>query len=711
MLSCLSRHLAVATIATGLTALTTALATPAAEAAPGTYMVQSCMDAGFENELPVVDNFGGWFGEASRPDSSHKFYNDCGGSLGLFMQLKGTDRKAAGDFAGWKAIAPAGTLIADAVLTWDAYTRPFNGSTQGLFAIRAPAGGSARLVERAGGSSPDHYSVLRDLNATSLSAMVYCESVVGTADCPAGEDATALIRRAILTYADPLPPRADYVEGSALEAGIWSGTENLLAEAFDAGSGIAEFRWYVDGEVVLRTTPDSNGGACVPDGVEGDVPMYHAPKPCPSSATVVEDLDTTGVEDGPHQMELVVADASGRETSIVSGIRTVANHPPVNAAAPAFADAARASAPHVGEDLTASRGSWTGPDLTYAVAWERCEADGSGCVLVPGATAETYAPTAADLGKRLRMAVTATNPAASVTARTALTAPVSAAPTAGPGGGTGGTGGTAGTGGGTTGGTGGTTGGTGTGTTGNEAPGLPGAPGTTPPAADPGHVLQGRVAGEPPTATCPQDRATLVLQGVAGRSVKLRYGRSGQAAVVLTCTATGKAIANARLDVATRTGSRPAVASQITTDGDGRAVLRLPRGASRAITVGYRMYADDPLARATVTLRVEVRGRVKLRANRRVLRNGQAVRLSGTLAGGRVPRRGVDLAVQWRDGRRWRPFAQVRTDRRGRFHYAYRFTRTRGSIRYALRVQVVKGQVDYPYVPAASNAVRLVVRG
>jgi len=181
--------------------------------------------------------------------------------------------------------------------------------------------------------------------------------------------------------------------------------------------------------------------------------------------------------------------------------------------------------------------------------------------------------------------------------------------------------------------------------------------------------------------------------------------------VLLTCTATGKAIAHARLEVATRTGTRPAVASQVTTDATGRAVLSLGRGASRAITIGYRMYADDPLARATASLRVQVRGRVALRASRRVLRNGQAVRLSGTLAGGRVPRRGVDLAVQWRDGRRWRPFAQVRTDRRGRFHYAYRFTRTRGNVRYALRVQVLKGQVDYPYAPAASKAVRLVVRG
>ncbi len=235
------------------------------------------------------------------------------------------------------------------------------------------------------------------------------------------------------------------------------------------------------------------------------------------------------------------------------------------------------------------------------------------------------------------------------------------------------------------------------------APGWPVLPGVSVTAAVE-HTFRGRIVGEPDGATCPQDRATLKFEHVRGGQVKLSFGKTSTAHVQLTCTATGKAIAGAQLDVATRVGAKPAVAADVSTDDAGHATLRLAKGAGRAITVGYRMYADDPIARATATLRVLVNGRVALKANRRHLRNGQAVTLRGSLRGGEVPARGVTLAVQWKDGYRWRPFAQIKTNRKGTFQYAYRFTRTSGSITYALRVQVTKGQVNYPYMATASSA-------
>jgi hypothetical protein len=121
------------------------------------------------------------------------------------------------------------------------------------------------------------------------------------------------------------------------------------------------------------------------------------------------------------------------------------------------------------------------------------------------------------------------------------------------------------------------------------------------------------------------------------------------------------------------------------------------------------MYADDPIARATTTLKVLVDSRLTLTANRKVLRNGRAVALRGQLAGGNIPSRGVTLAVQWKDGRRWRPFAQVKTDRRGTVRYAYQFTRTTRRIGYQLRMQVIKGQVDYPFVATASKPIKVTV--
>jgi hypothetical protein len=80
-----------------------------------------------------------------------------------------------------------------------------------------------------------------------------------------------------------------------------------------------------------------------------------------------------------------------------------------------------------GETLTASTGSWTGtPPISYAFAWERCDASGAGCGAIAGETAQTYVVAAGDLGFTLRVLVTATNAEGSASAESAQTAVVSA---------------------------------------------------------------------------------------------------------------------------------------------------------------------------------------------------------------------------------------------------------------------------------------------
>ncbi len=70
-----------------------------------------------------------------------------------------------------------------------------------------------------------------------------------------------------------------------------------------------------------------------------------------------------------------------------------------------------------GETLTADDGTWTGtPVISYARQWRRCDADGSGCVDIPGATDATYDLVPADIGSRLRVVVTATNAGGAVNA-------------------------------------------------------------------------------------------------------------------------------------------------------------------------------------------------------------------------------------------------------------------------------------------------------
>jgi hypothetical protein len=64
--------------------------------------------------------------------------------------------------------------------------------------------------------------------------------------------------------------------------------------------------------------------------------------------------------------------------------------------------------PYVGRTLSSSAGGWDGHDMTFERRWFRCEADGLGCNPVyPEAKGATFKLTAADLGKRLAVEVTA----------------------------------------------------------------------------------------------------------------------------------------------------------------------------------------------------------------------------------------------------------------------------------------------------------------
>lgn len=93
---------------------------------------------------------------------------------------------------------------------------------------------------------------------------------------------------------------------------------------------------------------------------------------------------------------------------------------PSNTAPPVVSGEARQ-----GQTLTTSNGSWSSSTaVTYSYAWQRCEANGTGCANIAGATANRYVVQQADVGKRLRSLVTATNSSGSAQAFSALTAEV-----------------------------------------------------------------------------------------------------------------------------------------------------------------------------------------------------------------------------------------------------------------------------------------------
>src|SRR2546422_8136329 len=95
--------------------------------------------------------------------------------------------------------------------------------------------------------------------------------------------------------------------------------------------------------------------------------------------------------------------------------------PPSNTAAPTISGTAQD-----GQTLTANPGSWSGTTpITYSYyAWRRCDSSGANCTLVSSASSQTYTLTSSDVGKEMRVGVTATNSAGSGWALSAATAVV-----------------------------------------------------------------------------------------------------------------------------------------------------------------------------------------------------------------------------------------------------------------------------------------------
>jgi GH25 family lysozyme M1 (1,4-beta-N-acetylmuramidase) len=81
-----------------------------------------------------------------------------------------------------------------------------------------------------------------------------------------------------------------------------------------------------------------------------------------------------------------------------------------------------------GKRVTAVPGAFGGgKPITFTYQWQRCDAGGQGCAPIPGATAITYLPAAADVGHALTVAVTAESAAGAAAAVAPPTLAVAAA--------------------------------------------------------------------------------------------------------------------------------------------------------------------------------------------------------------------------------------------------------------------------------------------
>jgi hypothetical protein len=136
----------------------------------------------------------------------------------------------------------------------------------------------------------------------------------------------------------------------------------------------------------------------------------------------------TGNEAGFRIRARVTAtNATGSTTVASNATNLVRGSAPANTRAPAVSGSMVE-----GATLTASTGSWTGAaPITFAYQWLRSNAQGTTFASISGATGMQYRLTAADVGRRVRVTVTARNSAGSTTAPSAVSSTVQAAGPAG----------------------------------------------------------------------------------------------------------------------------------------------------------------------------------------------------------------------------------------------------------------------------------------
>jgi len=221
------------------------------------------------------------------------------------------------------------------------------------------------------------------------------------------------------------------------------------------------------------------------------------------------------------------------------------------------------------------------------------------------------------------------------------------------------------------------------------------------------------LAGDPMIVSLPVKATVGLTAALNGRTMlRARYG--SRPFVDGRLTSHGIALANQRIHLVETfvTGSRANTRStEAITDGDGRYRLKLSPGPIRSVQVVFD--GTEKLSRAVSSkLQLDVKGKVSFRVKPRKLYNGRTARMKGSVgfAGALPPSRGKLVAIQFFDpGRRkWRPVEVIRTTRRGRFHYTYRFRTISSAQRIVFRASVLP-EAGWPYLPSTSKPRSVIV--
>ncbi len=272
--------------------------------------------------------------------------------------------------------ALVGSQLADARGSWTGTISSY--STQWL---RCDATGANCVA--ISGATNSHYTL-------QLADLAHTVRVQVTATGPGGsttaKSAQTAVVRAVSIANTGLPATSGAaVAGTQLASakGSWTGTITGYA-----------YQWL---------TCNASGGSCTP--ISGATNSHYTLHDGDVGHTILFQVTATGPTGS--------VSASSAATAVVADLA------PLNTAAPTLSGTTV-----LGKTLSLASGSWKGSNLALTYRWARCDASGSSCSTIGGATSRSYKLTSADVGFTIRGYVRATNTAGSVEAATTPSAVV-----------------------------------------------------------------------------------------------------------------------------------------------------------------------------------------------------------------------------------------------------------------------------------------------
>jgi hypothetical protein len=143
------------------------------------------------------------------------------------------------------------------------------------------------------------------VDVSRIGFVITCWRSDGGDGCPSWTEPRLVIYATEVTLSDVFPPAIVSVAGNL--AGQIDGVRTVAVTGLDRGSGLYRVQLKVDGVGVTEQSFVAARSTCVKPFVD--------PIPCPLTHTAAVPLDTSQLSDGPHQVQAVLADGAGNETS------------------------------------------------------------------------------------------------------------------------------------------------------------------------------------------------------------------------------------------------------------------------------------------------------------------------------------------------------------------------------------------------------------